>query len=245
MDHASLTTLESMNQAMWYNRWTLGKFARYVRGDILEVGCGIGNFTPSLSQYGRVWAFDVDEAAASATNKRVKRGASVGLGDIENGTYFFGNKRFSTIVCLNVLEHIKNDSQALGNMRRLLVPGGSLILLVPIHASLFGTIDSSIGHFRRYKPKALISEVKRQGFSILSQRKLTLFGAIGWFITGKLLKRTSVNNSYIRLFNLFSPLLLPLEDIVAPPFGTSLLLIARLPARQARRRERTRQSEAS
>lgn len=30
MDHASLTTLESMNQAMWYNRWTLVKFAEYL-----------------------------------------------------------------------------------------------------------------------------------------------------------------------------------------------------------------------
>ncbi|MBI5619508.1 class I SAM-dependent methyltransferase [Candidatus Gottesmanbacteria bacterium] len=238
MDHASLTTLESMNQALWYNRWTLNKFAAYLHGDILEVGCGIGNFTPALGRYGRVWAFDIDAHAVSQTKKRVKRDASVGLGDIERGSYFFKNKKFSTLVCLNVLEHVSNDKQALANMRQLLVPGGHLILLVPIHASLFGTIDNSIGHFRRYKPQALITEVKHQGFQILSQRKLNLFGAIGWYITGKLLKRTSVNNSYIRLFNLFSPILLPLEDIIAPPFGTSLLLIAR-------RRKRTKQSEAS
>lgn len=227
MDHASLTTLESMNQAMWYNRWTLGKFAKYLYGDILEVGCGIGNFTPSLTRYGRVWAFDADRHAVAKTKQRVKKNASVGFGDIENGTYFFKNKKFSTVVCLNVLEHVADDGRALANMRRLLLPGGYLILLVPIHASLFGTIDRAIGHHRRYNSKALIAEVTRRGFRIVSERKLNFFGAIGWFVTGKILKRISVNSSYIRLFNLFSPLLLPLEDIISPPFGTSLLLIAR------------------
>ncbi len=226
MDHASLTTLESMNQAMWYNRWTLSKFSKYLRGDILEVGCGIGNFTPALTAYGRVWAFDVDRHAVTQTQKRVNNGASVGHGNIENGSYFFKNKRFASIVCLNVLEHVKGDQQAIQNMQKLLVPEGHLILLVPIHASLFGTIDRAIAHQRRYMPNKLITQLKRHGFRIVSQRKLNLFGAIGWYISGKILKRTSINSAYIRLFNLFSPLLLPLEDLVPPPFGTSILVIA-------------------
>jgi len=226
MDHASLTTLESMNQAMWYNRWTLSKFSKYLSGDILEVGCGIGNFTPSLARYGRVWAFDVDRHAVAATKKRISKNATIGRGDIENGAYFFKNKRFATIVCLNVLEHVKGDQQAIRNMQKLLLPGGYLILLVPIHQALFGTIDAAIAHHRRYTPNKLITQLKRHGFRIVSQRKLNLFGAIGWFITGKILKRTKINSAYIRLFNLFSPLLLPLEDIVAPPFGTSILVIA-------------------
>lgn len=229
MDHSSLTTLESMSQAYWYNRWTLSKFATYLTGDILEVGCGIGNFTPALTKYGRVWAFDRDAHAVSATHKQVNGRAFVGQGDIENGNYFFKNKKFSTIICLNVLEHINNDKQALANMRQLLVPGGSLILLVPIHAFLFGSIDRAIGHCRRYNTNALIREVRRHGFQVVSHRKLNLFGAIGWFVTGKIAKRTSINSSYIRLFNLFSPFLLPLEDMIAPPFGTSLLLVARRP----------------
>ncbi|KKU88360.1 MAG: hypothetical protein UY16_C0008G0007 [Candidatus Gottesmanbacteria bacterium GW2011_GWA2_47_9] len=230
MDHASLTTLESMNQAMWYNRWTLGKFSKYVSGDILEIGCGIGNFTSALTAYGRVWAFDPDHHAVAQTQKRVKKGAFVGPGDIQEGKYFFKNKRFASIISLNVLEHIQDDQRALANMQSLLLPGGFLILLVPIHASLFGTIDAAIGHYRRYSPNNLITNVKRHGFQIVSQRKLNLFGAIGWFITGKIFKRTSVNRNYIRLFNLFSPVLLPLEDFITPPFGTSLLLIAQKPS---------------
>ena len=225
MNHASLTTLESMNQALWYNRWTLGKFSRYLKADILEVGCGIGNFTPAITVYGRVWAIDRDSHAVSATRKRVKD-ALVGRGNIENGTYFFKNKRFSSIVCLNVLEHIQKDSQALANMQTLLLPSGYLILLTPIYPMLYGTIDHAIGHYRRYNPSSLLKEVEHHGFHVVSTRKLNLYGAIGWFITGRLLKRTSVNQSYIRLFNYFSPILLPLEDIVAPPFGTSLLIIA-------------------
>ena len=53
-------TLESMSQAVWYNQWTVKKFEEYLKGDILEVGCGIGNFTETLRKYGEVWAIDIE-----------------------------------------------------------------------------------------------------------------------------------------------------------------------------------------
>ncbi|MDP2684909.1 MAG: class I SAM-dependent methyltransferase, partial [bacterium] len=59
-DSAGGETLESMSQAVWYNRWTLNKFKKYLNGDILEIGCGIGNFTKELAKYGKVWAIDIN-----------------------------------------------------------------------------------------------------------------------------------------------------------------------------------------
>ncbi|MBI2128537.1 MAG: hypothetical protein HYU00_05850, partial [Nitrosarchaeum sp.] len=53
-------TLESMSLASGYNDWILKRFKRYLHGDILEVGCGIGNFTQNLSEYGKVTAIDIN-----------------------------------------------------------------------------------------------------------------------------------------------------------------------------------------
>lgn len=217
-------TLESMSQAVWYNRWTLNKFKKFLKGDILEVGCGIGNFTKSLKEYGDVYAIDIDSNYINEVKKFVN--GRVGFGDIEKGRYFFNDKKFDTVVCINVLEHIKRDDQVLKNLYKLLKEDGHLILLVPAHPFLFGKIDQSIGHVRRYVKQELVQQLESFGFRILNCRKLNFFGAIGWFITGKILGKSSVDEDRIKIFNLLAPFILPLEDLIEPPVGTSILIIA-------------------
>lgn len=219
-------TLESMSQAVWYNRWTLNKFKKYLKGDILEVGCGIGNFTKSLVNYGQVWAVDIDKTYIKDTWGVTEGKVKVGFGNIETGEYFFDSKHFDSIVCLNVLEHIEKDDQALKNLYNLLKNNGYLILLVPAHPFLLGEIDKSIGHFRRYIKEKLIKKLESFGFKILNCRKLNFLGAIGWYIAGKILLENKVDEDKIKMFNFVAPLVLPLEDIIEPFIGTSILVVA-------------------
>lgn len=223
-NNPGVQTLESMSQALWYNQWTLNKFKKYLLGEILEVGCGIGNFTKSLKEYGNVYAIDIDENYINEVRKLVN--GTAGSGDIETGKYFFGDKLFDTIVCINVLEHIKEDKQALRNLYKLLKDNGHLILLVPAHPFLFGKIDESVGHFRRYEKKDLTKNLKDIGFKILCCRKLNFLGAVGWFIAGKIFGENLVDEDKIKMFNLLARFILPLEDLIEPPFGTSILIIA-------------------
>ncbi len=220
------STLESMSQALWYNRWTTNKFSPYLTGDILEVGCGIGNFTPALAQYGNLWAMDIDHLGLRLTKRFASRSTRVGFGDIEKGKYFFHKRRFDTLVCLNVLEHIKQDARAIKNMYSLLSRGGHLILLVPVYPALYGTMDRAIDHYRRYMPQEIRKTLTRSGFHVVSARKLNFVGAIGWWLSGRVLKRTSVSKRRIALFNRIAPWVLPFENIIEPPFGTSILIIA-------------------
>lgn len=220
-------TLENMSQAVWYNHWTLKKFEQNLKGDILEVGCGIGNFTNTLVRFGKVWAFDINNEHVKQTEKLVDRKIRVGFGDVENGKYFFNDQKFDTVVCLNVLEHIKDDSSALNNLFKLLKKEGRLILLVPAHQFLYGEIDKSIGHFRRYVKRQLISKLKQTGFKIVSSRSLNFLGALGWFIAGKVLRLNTVGETNIKIFNLIAPFILPLEDLFEPPIGTSILAVAK------------------
>lgn len=225
MNNSSGTqTLESMSQAIWYNKWTLKKFEKYLRGDILEVGCGIGNFTKELKKYGVVWAIDINEDYIKQTS--VLAGDTIGMGDIEKGKYFFEGKKFDCIVCLNVLEHISDDKKSLKNMFNLLKMDGYLILLVPVFDFLYGEIDRSIGHFRRYEKDQLKKIIESAGFEIIKSRIINFLGAIGWWVSSRVLSSNKIDEEKIKLFNLIAPLVLRLEDLFEPPFGTSILVIA-------------------
>lgn len=226
-DYAGVSTLESMSQAKFYNRWTFNKFSKYLKGTILEVGCGIGNFTKELSKYGDVTGIDIDESLINEFKKESRLRIQLGFGDIEENKFFFNNKVFDTIVCLNVLEHIEDDKRALQNIFNLLKKDGFMILVVPINKFLFGEIDKAIGHKRRYAPENLTNCVSGFGFDIVYQRKLNFIGSIGWFIAGRVLKEKTVKEQNIKLFNIVSPIFLWLENFIEPLFGTSILIIAK------------------
>ena len=58
--------------------------------------------------------------------------------------------KFDTIIYLNVLEHIEDDTNEINLAINKLNLGGHLIILVPAHQKLFGKFDSAVGHYRRY-----------------------------------------------------------------------------------------------
>ena len=61
MDRIGETTLRIMKEVGWYNDWLFSFLEPIIKGAILEVGSGIGNFTPLLAKKGNVVAIDVNE----------------------------------------------------------------------------------------------------------------------------------------------------------------------------------------
>lgn len=228
--HDGHVTLESMSQAIWFNQWTFEQFRSYLHGSILEIGCGIGNFTDKLTKYNDVYAIDIEKHYIHTVKKQHEQSRlHIGEGNIETGKYFFRKKTFNTQICLNVLEHIRNDTKALRNMHSLLSPGGHLILLVPAHQYLYGEIDHAIGHYRRYSLSSLVTKMQKLGFNIIQSRNINMLGAFGWFISGKILRNPNVDERKIRLYNFIARFTLPIENIIPVPFGTSILIIAQKP----------------
>lgn len=223
---SGIQTLESMSQAVWYNRWIVGKFDKYIKGKILEVGCGIGNFTKILTNYGEVFAIDIERYYIAEVGKAVGGRVKVQFGDIGKSTDFFNGQKFDSIICLNVLEHIKEDKRALKNLYYLLNKEGILVLLVPAHDFLFGKIDKSIGHYRRYDKAKLNKLVTNIGFKIINERIMNMLGGIGWWFSSKLFANSKVDTNKIKIFNLLAPIILPIEDMIEPPIGTSILMVA-------------------
>lgn len=79
----------------------------------------------------------------------------------------------NTILCSEVLEHIPEDQKAIQEMARILKPGGSLILTVPIHPRYFAFDDRFVQHRRRYEPGKLLKDLEAAGFEIIQTQKVT------------------------------------------------------------------------
>jgi len=220
-------TLNVMSKATWYNRWLLSLIRPYLKDDILEVGTGIGNFTQMLADYGEVTTIDVDVQYINKVKQEYGNRIKVGRGDIEIGDYFFNKINFDSIVCLNVLEHIKDDRKAIKNMYELLNKGGYLILLVPANKFLFSDFDKNLGHYRRYSIKEIKSVLEESEFGIRNLRYINWWAAIGWFVFMKILKVNKMPENPVGIFDKLGKIFLFPEKIVKLPFGLSILAVAK------------------
>src|SRR5262249_24649389 len=137
---------------------------------------------------------------------------------------------FDTVICLNVIEHVEDDLEALRNIKAALGPGGRAIVLVPQSPELMGTLDEVLGHKRRYTPETLAAVAKRAGFRV---QDIVLFNRVGtpaWWRNGRLLKRREFGLTQIITLNLLTPLFRRIDAIL--PFK-ALSLIAILETEEA------------
>jgi SAM-dependent methyltransferase len=139
-------------------------------------------------------------------------------------------ERVDSIVCMNVLEHIEDDTSTLKDFASVLVPDGTLILLVPAHPALYGTLDIGLDHFRRYQRRSLKELVTASGFEVESIRHLNMVAVAAWWLNSRVLKRKLMPGGQLRAFRWLMPLL-RIERHIDPPFGLSLLVIAKKRAR--------------
>jgi 2-polyprenyl-3-methyl-5-hydroxy-6-metoxy-1,4-benzoquinol methylase len=209
----------------WQRRITLPHLGRRV----LEIGCGMGNFTKHLADREHVVGIDVVEEciAAHRTNLGAHPHVHSLVMDVVDPRFLeLENFHPDSIVCLNVLEHIGDDLQALRHMCAILPEGGHAVLIVPAFEALYGPIDRMLGHFRRYSKKSLRQTADAAGFAAESMHYMNSVGFFGWWVNAHILKRTEQSESQIALFDSkIVPLLEPLENFVKPPFGQSLFAV--------------------
>jgi 2-polyprenyl-3-methyl-5-hydroxy-6-metoxy-1,4-benzoquinol methylase len=221
--------LSSVNH---YNRWIHDQFRPYAGRRILDVGCAIGNITQFWLDRELVVGIDIDEEFVHGIQERFGDRANfrAEVADIADPTVrALGRDEIDTVVCVNVLEHVRDDDLALQNMKEVLSPGGRLCLLVPAFQFLFGTMDEADHHYRRYRRPALARKLKESGFVLENIYYMNVLGILGWFINGRVLKRRLVSTSQYSFYDRLVPLLAWAERVVRPPFGLSLVAVARKP----------------
>ena len=224
-------TLERMGRLRNYNRWILDGFKGHIGNRILEVGSGTGNMTRLL--YGRelIVATDAETPYLHALRNRFAHVPTIAVEplDLSNDDCLaLRHYDFDTIVCLNVLEHIEDDAGALARMYELLRPGGRLLLFVPADQSLFGTMDTAVGHHRRYSLDEVQEKLRRAGFAVEKAVHQNTFGRLGWWMNGRVFRRRHVPSAQSRVFDSLVPLFRALEGS-EPRKGLSIVAVASKP----------------
>lgn len=225
----SLEIQKRLSHAQNYNEWLFSQVADHVNGRVLEVGCAIGNFTKALLNRTFVCAIDVEDGYVALVRDTFKNYPNMEARqcDISSPDALEPEKgRFDSIVCFNVLEHIKDDDRALRNMRALLREGGHLCLIVPAFQSIYGSMDRTDNHYRRYSKPGLLKKVNGAGFKVIRLKYLNMPGFFGWWFNGKILKRDYIPFKQMLLYDRIIPVIRSLESVLKPPFGQSIVMIA-------------------
>src|SRR3954471_15781737 len=174
----------------WYigRRRIIGSFAKEIcdqvkgrRARILDVGCGTGANLVRLSEFGDAEGVDISPDALSFCQERGLN--KVKLGAAEELPYEDGE--FDLVTALDVVEHLDDDVAGLREMRRVLRPGGRVLLFVPTFMFLWGVQDEVSNHRRRYRMPELERAVAEAGFAV----ERTTYANITFFLPVLLVRK--------------------------------------------------------
>jgi len=156
--------LELFAHALNWKRYWSSLLKPYLNGDVLEVGAGLGANTRLLRSgaQSRWVCLEPDSQLLQQLRDSLAAAPLPGacelcqgrVGDIEEGL------QFDTILYIDVLEHIADDSAELAQAANRLRDRGRLVVLAPAHNWLFSPFDASIGHYRRYDRRSLLEAAK-------------------------------------------------------------------------------------
>src|SRR5947209_2078197 len=160
-----------MAKAHHYRRWQFQMVAPYLKGKVLEIGGGIGNFTPDLARAAEsVVSIEPNAFCHRQLVEKTKALANVTVYNITAEVLdqqIGADYQADTVVCMNVLEHLKDDAVAINTFSKRLKVGGTLVLLIPAGPWLFGEIDQRLGHYRRYSKQSASDLMRATGFATL------------------------------------------------------------------------------
>lgn len=216
--------LETASGLPHYNRWIMSLYEDNLNGSILEVGSGLGGLSKLFSPDIDITLSDINQDYIEYL--RLNFTKIVLPLNIEKNIPRELENKFDTIFSSNVFEHIKDDRRAFENCSKLLKGRGKLLLFVPASPQIYGQVDATMGHFRRYTRRELIGKVTDAGFKIEHCFYANLPGFFLWWLRGKL-KGDRGDGLFSKIFDFVVVPLLYTEKIIHPPIGQSLVLIAR------------------
>jgi ubiquinone/menaquinone biosynthesis C-methylase UbiE len=141
---------------------------------VLDVGCGTGEIAAQVTALGyEVWGLDIAEPMIREARERFKS-TRLCIGDAEHMP--FPDRTFEAVVSLGVFEYLATDEHALREIRRVLRPGGTVVVSTPSATSPLHHLDrglAALGPLNRLlmgcRP-ADAPDVRRSWVNVVSRR---------------------------------------------------------------------------
>jgi glycosyltransferase involved in cell wall biosynthesis len=218
--------LARLNRAPKFTKWMADTIRPYMGDRVLEIGAGTGNLTTNLVPRSVYWASDINPEYLGRLEKlkATRPYLQVRATDVM-AAETYPAERFDTVVCLNVVEHVKDDVAALKNIRKTLDEHGRAIILVPNGPGLFGSLDEVLGHYRRYTREQLLAACEKAGFAVETFLKFNRVGAPGWWWNGRILKKRTFGLWQMKLLNLLMPVVRRIDRFLPFPHLSWIVIL--------------------
>ncbi len=214
-----------------FARWMYRSVRHQLGATVLDAGAGLGTYTELLLRDGkRVTSIEYDPRFVEFLRERFAGDNRVKVlqGDLSDPQVFEGVPTVDSILCLNVLEHVEDDVQAMKNLYAKVRPGGTLAALVPAYPRLFNKMDLAVGHHRRYRKSEFEERLRTAGWTVERVFRFNIFGIPGWFVAGSVLRRNTPGRDLSKLFDSLVPAFSFLENVVVRGVaGLSIVAICR------------------
>lgn len=215
-----------------YVSWLTSIVRPHLRDTVLELGAGIGNIAGRLmGKRTHYIAAEKDPLYLHALRNRFLRTPNVSVRALDpslESEFHDLHGSVESVLCLNVLEYVSDPAATLRSLRKTLKPGGTLVVLVPQSRALYGSIDRTLGHRRRFDAGELCELLDEAGFEVSKLYQLNKFGTPAWWIYGRLLGRRQISKITLKLFDK-TVWLWRRVDFLFPWQGLSLIGVARTP----------------
>jgi len=216
----------------WKSYWS-SQIRPFVAGDVVEVGAGIGSNTPTLyaGGTGRWVCLEPDATLLTELTRKLQDELPNGRYELVCGTlHSLAGQQFDTIVYIDVLEHIENDSEELSEAARHLRPGGHIIVLSPAHQRLYSPFDAAIGHFRRYN-RASLRGVSPVDLPLIRMRYLDSVGLFASLANSLFLRQSMPHKGQLQFWdNWIVPVSRVLDRLLFYSAGKTIIGVWRKPA---------------
>jgi ubiquinone/menaquinone biosynthesis C-methylase UbiE len=168
MESAEYALMDEAEGRMWWYRTLHGRLCDSLadtRGRILDGGCGTGGFLAVLgAKRPDLICIGVEWNPAAAPRAEAKSGAAIARGSVN--ALPFADDSFDAAVCADVLCHAAVDPPtALAELKRVLRPGGRLILNLPAYQWLFSAHDRQVHNVRRFTARTTTALLRQAGFT--------------------------------------------------------------------------------
>ena len=227
----SETYSSAIEHAHNYTKWVLSPFTPYIGKSVLEVGLGHGGYKEYLPDNIKYIGIDIDTLSINKAKSKYPNDIFM-QGDITDSSIktTLNNINIDSILCINVLEHIENDSLCIKNMLDILQEGGHLFLFIPAFQHIYNELDAMAGHFRRYTKKSISSLIPENG-QVVHCKYFNALGGIGWWLNGFIkhnsLNTSAMNNQIVIFDKYILPISKILDHITNKYFGQSLICIVK------------------